>query len=220
MRILRRMGNIKYWFKAHMLLGAFGPTLILYHANFQLGALNSNVALYSMVAVAISGLVGRYIYRKIHIGIYGNMASLEDLREDFENFKTRFTSDSRFGDQLINRLEVFEETVLKSKRNIIHDFIYHITIDILLFMKYKMTCLYIKRELKNQGWFNKISVHEQKRAYRNISTRSKSFLKRVVKIYELDFYKRLFSLWHVVHIPFFFMMILTTVVHIISVHLY
>ena len=33
-------------------------------------------------------------------------------------------------------------------------------------------------------------------------------------------YERLFSLWHVLHLPLFFMMIITAVIHIFAVHLY
>jgi hypothetical protein len=54
---------IPAWFRLHMLLGLAGPLLILFHCNFRLGAFNSNVALFSMGAVVLSGAVGRYLYR-------------------------------------------------------------------------------------------------------------------------------------------------------------
>ena len=41
--------STKNWFKLHMVLGVFGPLLILYHSNFSLGSTNSNVALGSML---------------------------------------------------------------------------------------------------------------------------------------------------------------------------
>jgi hypothetical protein len=33
-------------------------------------------------------------------------------------------------------------------------------------------------------------------------------------------YERLFSLWHILHLPLFIMMIITAVIHIFAVHLY
>jgi hypothetical protein len=33
-------------------------------------------------------------------------------------------------------------------------------------------------------------------------------------------YERLFSLWHALHIPLIFMMIIAAVIHIIAVHVY
>ena len=45
-------------------LGIIGPIFILYHCNFQLGAVNSNVALWSMLTVAGSGVVGRFLQNR------------------------------------------------------------------------------------------------------------------------------------------------------------
>ena len=33
-------------------------------------------------------------------------------------------------------------------------------------------------------------------------------------------YERLFSLWHILHLPLFIMMIITAVIHIFAVHMY
>ena len=56
--------TLNRWFNAHMFLGLFGPILILYHCGYHLGADNSNMALWSMITVAISGVIGRYLYNK------------------------------------------------------------------------------------------------------------------------------------------------------------
>jgi len=66
----------------HMLMGIIGPVCILYHCNFQLGSLNGNVALFSMLVVSSSGLVGRYFYTRVHYGLYGMKADLERLGSD------------------------------------------------------------------------------------------------------------------------------------------
>jgi hypothetical protein len=59
----RAARSIPTWFRMHVILGVAGPVLIFFHCNFHLGALNSNVALFSMGAVVVSGVVGRYLYR-------------------------------------------------------------------------------------------------------------------------------------------------------------
>ena len=55
MKSLRGLGSVGGWFRLHMVLGLIGPALILFHSNFKLGSLNSNVALFSMLTVAASG---------------------------------------------------------------------------------------------------------------------------------------------------------------------
>ena len=63
-----------------MVLGVVGPLLVLFHANFHLGATNSNVALICMLLVAGSGVVGRYIYTRLHAHLDGTEDTLEQLQ--------------------------------------------------------------------------------------------------------------------------------------------
>lgn len=63
-RFANGWGHIKWWFLLHMLLGVGGPLLILLHSTFRVGSLNAAVALYSMLIVALSGVVGRFIYSR------------------------------------------------------------------------------------------------------------------------------------------------------------
>jgi hypothetical protein len=83
--LLRRLGLVKHWFRIHMIFGLVGPALILYHCNFSVDALNSKIALYSMLAVTISGIIGRYFYTRIHRGLYGKRANIEELREEISD---------------------------------------------------------------------------------------------------------------------------------------
>ena len=76
---LRWMGGIPEWFQFHMTLGVVGPLLILFHSNFHLGATNSNVALICMMVVAGSGVIGRYIYTRLHASMDGHEDTLEQL---------------------------------------------------------------------------------------------------------------------------------------------
>ncbi len=70
------IGTIPAWFQIHMVLGVVGPILILFHCNFHLGASNSNVALICMLLVAGSGVVGRYIYTRLHARMDGHQDTL------------------------------------------------------------------------------------------------------------------------------------------------
>ena len=42
----------------------------------------------------------------------------------------------------------------------------------------------------------------------------------VRKIAGFSFYERLFSLWHVLHLPLFIMLLVSGVVHVYAVHMY
>ena len=62
-----------------ILLGTCAPLLILVHCGFSLGATNSNIALFAMLLVAVSGLCGRYFYSKTHTGADGRQATHIEL---------------------------------------------------------------------------------------------------------------------------------------------
>jgi hypothetical protein len=42
----------------------------------------------------------------------------------------------------------------------------------------------------------------------------------VRRVAETGFYERMFSMWHVLHLPLFVMLIVTAVFHVIAVHVY
>jgi hypothetical protein len=81
-RFLHRLGSTRRWFRMHMILGLLGPLLVLYHCNFQLGSFNSRVALYCMLVVAVSGIIGRHFYAAIHRGLYGRKLTLGELQRE------------------------------------------------------------------------------------------------------------------------------------------
>ena len=45
-------------------------------------------------------------------------------------------------------------------------------------------------------------------------------LRRVRRVAELRSYERLFSVWHVFHLPFFYMLVVAALIHVLAVHMY
>ena len=108
MGILRRVGELRVWFKLHMFLGIAGPVLVSYHSTMKVGSLNAAVAFYSMLVVAGSGIIGRFIYTKIHHGLYGRQATLRERQEHLglagESVKSKF----HFAPRVEQRLRTLE----------------------------------------------------------------------------------------------------------------
>ena len=61
---------------------------------------------------------------------------------------------------------------------------------------------------------------QQERLYRTASTYIDTRLQTTRRVLEFDAYERLFSLWHVLHLPLFFMLVISGLVHVIAVHVY
>jgi hypothetical protein len=220
LRFMRHLGPVRHWFRMHMVFGVLGPLLVLYHSHFQLGSLNSSVALICMVVVALSGLIGRYIYTKIHYGLYGRCATLTQLKGDTRDSKAELLVMTGFAPYLLGRVEAFERVTLEPPRGLTHSLERLVTLGLRLrwtrYALFQTLGREIGREAQRANWRPQM----QRRLHRSIRRHISLHLATVQKIAELSFYERLFSLWHVLHFPLFLMMILSGTIHVIAVHLY
>ena len=51
---------VGWWYHAHVVLGLIGPVLVLIHARFAWRSINAGFALWAMIAVVLSGVIGRH----------------------------------------------------------------------------------------------------------------------------------------------------------------
>lgn len=219
-RSLRWLGATKHWFRLHMILGILGPALILFHANFNLGSLNSRVALISMLLVVGSGLIGRYIYSKIHYSLYGRRMTLVELREITEDGRRRLAAILPFAPELQDRLRRYERSVITPPRSVLHSVVRIFLFGIRTWFARGATRRIVKRGLKQQaaetGWTRDDVQQHAKEAREYLSI----YFATAHQIVGLGFYERMFALWHVLHVPLFILLVATAVMHVLAVHMY
>jgi hypothetical protein len=216
---LRWLGAIPTWFQFHMMLGVVGPVLVLFHANFSLGATNSNVALISMLIVAGSGVIGRYIYTRLHAQMDGHVDTLEQLKAVGERLRTHTTSIS-FLPGVLQAIETVERRYIEAPRNPIGRFLHLFTGGARL-----ATARWrVRREIKEA--ILKATRHD--RVIRANAPRIAQVARRYAdrrleagrRMTEYQLYAQLFSLWHVLHIPLFFILLIAGIVHVIAINVY
>jgi len=78
--VMARLGRIKHWLEFHIFLCTLGPILVLFHTAFKFGGLVA-VSFWSMVAVFLSGIAGRFIYLQIPRTIEGRELGLGEVSE-------------------------------------------------------------------------------------------------------------------------------------------
>lgn len=78
---LIKFGSPKRWLQAHIITGLLGPTLILWHANWNFSGF-AGLVTYLTLAVTLSGMFGRYIYRLIPRTARGDEESAEELGDE------------------------------------------------------------------------------------------------------------------------------------------
>jgi len=214
------IGPLVSWFRFHMVLGILGPLCILFHSNFSLGATNSNVALFCMLTVAGSGLVGRYIYSRIHFGLYGHKATLDDLRGGAESLRA-LSGTVSFLPELIARLEAAEKRVLASGPHLpLLNLVKPVSVALnALFARWRLHH-YVRKALRDAARTSRPIAWQRKRLRRAANSYIDRRLVVTRRVAEFHAYERLFSLWHALHIPLIFMLIVAAIVHIVAVHVY
>ncbi|MCB1043675.1 MAG: hypothetical protein KDC35_12075 [Acidobacteria bacterium] len=80
-RLMGKAGRLKTWLDLHIFFGIVGPLLVVMHTSFKLDGLVA-VSFWSMVAVALSGVFGRYLYVQIPRNIMGDAYTAEELTKN------------------------------------------------------------------------------------------------------------------------------------------
>jgi len=182
-RSLVRLGKLKHWLEFHIFLCTLGPLLVLFHTSFKIGGVVA-ISFWSMVAVVLSGVIGRFIYIQIPRTIEGRELSLNEVR----GLKT----DIR--DVLVTRyaleeesLDVIVESTMGSRKN-------------------RLAVRRIKQALKD----NKLSRAQRSQ----ILTLVKNEISLNRRIIRLENMQKLFKYWHVAHLPFALIMLVIMVIHV------
>ncbi|HUL82664.1 MAG TPA: hypothetical protein VL131_10985 [Gammaproteobacteria bacterium] len=220
LRFMGYFGATRHWFRMHMVFGVLGPVLILFHSNFALGSLNSNVALICMLLVAGSGLVGRYIHAKIFADLDGHRTTLRELAE-----KAKVTAEQRahvaaLVPELLERITVFDKSVLEPPHGIAAALLLPAKLAFTTRWEGTRLAFIIRRRLREQARKSPVIAKQRTRLTAALTRFAREHLRRVRKVAELNSYERMFGLWHLFHLPFFYMLVVTAIVHVVAVHMY
>ncbi len=219
-QVLRRLGLVKYWFRIHMIFGLLGPLLILYHCNFRVGAINSKVALYSMLAVAISGIIGRYFYTRIHRGLYGKRTNIEELREEIADAMENSRGLAAILPNFINELHLVSAQLMGDQFTRAISIRHSLSWIIKYYLVRIRLRLLVRKELRERC-VHSLALRANAKNLKKTANRYAAQQVRLMRqVAQLSFYERLFSLWHVFHMPLFLLLVVSALVHVLAVHMY
>lgn len=219
-RVLKVLGSVKNWFRVHMMLGVIGPLAVLYHSNFSLGSVNSTAALLSMLLVAGSGLIGRFLYAKVHKGLYGRKTSLKELLASVKLTTEATGGVARFVPDLLTMVAEYDRQVLKPPAGVLDSMLLPMKLGFRTRAGYRNIIARVREHLDEQAAMSPVVAQHRDRLLDLARAFVREHLKRVRRVAAFAAYDRLFSLWHKVHLPFFYLLIVTAIVHVIAVHMY
>lgn len=219
-RALAFLGQVRNWFKTHMIIGIVAPITILYHSNFSVGSVNSTAALLSMLLVAASGLVGRFLYGKVHHGLFGRKANLKELLGTVKLSMKDAGPAARFVPTMMQAIAAFDRQVLQPPKGILDTVLLPLRLNIQTRIAYRQIARIVARDLDLQAAKSAAVAQHRDRLQQLANAYIKEHLRRVRRVAAFVAYDRMFSMWHRIHMPFFLLLIVTAIVHVIAVHAY
>jgi hypothetical protein len=197
---LQRIGVLKHWLEFHIFLCILGPIMILYHTSFKFGGVVS-ISFWSMVAVFLSGIIGRYIYIQIPRTIEGRELSLFEVQSLKSNLKELLSSSSSISEETTQFiLNSARSTIIVQNSNALSRYIKGAGRD-------RQTLRKIKHLLQD----SELPRNEYKTMVKLIG-KELSLNRRIER---LDTMKNLFKYWHVAHLPFALVMLIIMIIHVV-----
>jgi hypothetical protein len=198
-RFLSRIGILKHWLEFHIFLCTLGPILVLFHTSYKFGGLVA-VSFWSMVAVFLSGIIGRFIYLQIPHTIEGRELSLNEVREMKTDVAVVLRNSYKLDEDTYNLLvDSIKKKVGLYRKNAIVRYIGN-------YFRDKKTLNIVKRLLK----YSELTAPEKKMILGLI----KDDINLNQKIERLDTMQNMFKYWHVIHSPFALVMLVIMLIHV------
>lgn len=219
-RLLNALGPTKWWFAMHMTCGVLAPFLILLHSKFHIGSVNAGVALTSMLVVAASGFVGRFIYVRIHHGLYGTRISLAELQSQVGFSSGEVRSKLSFAPRVEQWLREFEAAAVERPKNMVHGMWRFLTLGARARWVRRRCLREFARAYRLHARAARWDAARQQRDLAGGKALIAGFLAGAQRVAQFSRYERLFSLWHALHVPFLWMMVFSAVAHVVAVHAY
>lgn len=196
---LGRFGRLKYWLEFHIFLCSLGPVMVLFHTAFKFGGIVS-IAFWSMVAVVLSGIIGRFIYIQIPRSIEGEELSLGEIKALKVNIETILKNNYQLDEQsYADVLGAINSSNRKPEGSFMSSFIQQ-------FFEDRKVIRQVKTLLKKNGLNKKDS--------REVLRLVKEEIKLNNRIQRLQTMQKLFRYWHVAHLPFALIMLIIVLLHI------
>jgi hypothetical protein len=200
-RFLRNKGPLSRWLDIHIYFGIMGPLLVVLHTSFKVQGLVA-VSFWSMVAVATSGIFGRYLYLQIPRNIQGDEIDIKELEDDNKRFAFRLKDEFHLDDAVIRRLEERDALKVDESAGAINVLFTILKDDAFRPFRFKH---------RHRDYADLREVPREMRKEIVRITHRKTLLAR--RIIFLNKVQQIFHYWHVVHKPFAIIMYSIMIIH-------
>jgi hypothetical protein len=209
---LARRGNSRHWLDFHVVLGTLAPLVIAFHSSFKFGNI-AGMAFWSMLAVTLSGFVGRYLYAQVPRNLNAAELSMKEMQEIAENLRKDLAAQKLTFGWRLEKLYDLPTPADVAHMPMLLALIYMMLIDCK--RPFQVSLLRLQA-LGFFSWvgslFGSLRTRDGKLERAIIVARKQAkWSKRVLFLKRTE---QVFNLWHVVHRPFSYAFAILALIHI------
>jgi len=198
-RALWNLGKLSTWLEVHIFLCLLGPILIIYHTTFKASGIAA-ISLWSMLSVAASGIIGRFLYVMIPRTTAGSEMTVQQINEQFDE-QERILLDSEVGRELRMMVDQSFSSMKRPEK-------FFQTISAFLHLQKLKQQVRTKVRSKLTG---QDIDHKTARAFIRVASARATLIQKSLLLVQVG---KLFYYWHAVHVPFTAIMFITLAFHI------
>jgi hypothetical protein len=194
-RFMRHWGDLRVWLRYHIFMGVAGPLLVVLHSSFMVKGLVS-VSFWSMTAVALSGIFGRYLYQQIPRNMLGEDMAFLTIESKQEEILVELSQNHGLDTEGMNNLEKLALGRLEN---------HSAPLALLILPFVNMT---LARQLHT--WTIGIKTTDKGETVKL----AKFWVLQARRLHLFHLIRDLFHYWHVFHKPFAIIMLLVMLIHV------
>jgi hypothetical protein len=198
-KVLQGLGTMKNWLRFHIFLCTLGPFFITLHTTFKVGGLVS-ISFWCMIIVVTSGFFGRYVFGHIPKNVSGKFLTAKNATDQKTQLIEAISKHTGEPEEAVNRR--LHDLIPRPGKGLLNTVVRSIKFDL----------THRSRRRKINELLHDVGVLPQQQPI------LRSLIEKEVRLeYELALlvpFQKLFSYWHVLHLPLAITMFLIMFVHI------
>lgn len=195
---LKDIGSLRGWLELHLFCGVAGPVLVTMHTSFKFNGIIS-AAYWSMVAVMLSGFIGRYLFVRIPRSIRGTELTRGELDARAESLRIELAESVRSMD-LLRRVDAVEHDVVPDAASLSFFNLFFGEVGVHRRLRR------FERELVTAGLAPALAAEVA-----GLIGERATLLRRIAYLQKT---KTLFGAWHVFHLPLVYLLLVIVVAHV------
>lgn len=209
---LSRQGSSKHWLDYHVILGLSAPFVIALHSSFKFQGF-AGMAFWIMLAVSISGIIGRYLYSQIPRSLNTAELTIKELREVQASLAQQLEAQNLLPQADLHSLLKLPTQERVQSMTMLSALVYMMALDVARWFRVarlRRNALTASETLSTLGGLLPTRHHDLERAIATAREEAAT-AKRVLF---LSRSQQVFNLWHVVHKPFSYTFAVLALFHI------